>query len=297
MSPSQSGILAPVPAVARHLSFALSTGAAGAAELTTTLRNLAAGVDGSSVVVGLGPSTIAAVGASIGGLRPFPHLVGAGVSVPASSAALWCWLRGDDRGVLLHETRRLRRLLAPHFDIVDVVDAFMYRDSRDLSGYEDGTENPEGDAAAAAAIVQGAGPGLDGGSFAAVQRWLHDLDRFEAMSANERDHTIGRRHSDNEELEEAPLSAHVKRTAQEDFVPEAFVVRRSMPWASAAEEGLLFLAFGHSFDTFEAQLRRMVGADDGIVDALFRFTRPQTGDYVWCPPMTDSGLDLRALFG
>ena len=197
-------------------------------------------------------------------------LVGAGVSVPASSAALWCWLRGDDRGVLLHETRRLRRLLAPHFDIVDVVDAFMYRDSRDLSGYEDGTENPEGDAAAAAAIVQGAGPGLDGGSFAAVQRWLHDLDRFEAMSANERDHTIGRRHSDNEELEEAPLSAHVKRTAQEDFVPEAFVVRRSMPWASAAEEGLLFLAFGHSFDTFEAQLRRMVGADDGIVDALYR---------------------------
>ena len=50
--------------------------------------------------------------------------------------------------------------------------------------------------------------------------------------------------SDNEELEDAPESAHVKRTAQEDFEPEAFVVRRSMPWADATSEGLEFVAFG-----------------------------------------------------
>ena len=115
------------------------------------------------------------------------------------------------------------------------------------------------------------------------------------MTTRQQDHIIGRRHSDNEELEDAPASAHVKRTAQEDFDPEAFVVRRSMPWAAADEEGLIFLAFGHSFDAFEALMKRMVGADDGVVDALFSFTRPVTGDYLWCPPMKGDRLDLRAI--
>ncbi len=54
-------------------------------------------------------------------------------------------------------------------------------------------------------------------------------------------------------------------------------------------------AFGHSFDAFEAQLRRMSGAEDGITDALFSFTEPQTGAYFWCPPVLDGALDLRAL--
>ncbi|MOA55329.1 Dyp-type peroxidase family protein [compost metagenome] len=59
----------------------------------------------------------------------------------------------------------------------------------------------------------------------------------------------------------------------------------------------MFLAFGHSFDAFEAQLRRMAGLDDGIVDALFRFSRPISGGYYWCPPMHDGHLDLRLLAG
>ena len=55
------------------------------------------------------------------------------------------------------------------------------------------------------------------------------------------------------------------------------------------------IVFGKSFDAFEAQMRRMVGADDGIPDALFRFTRPVTGSYFWCPPVKDGRLDLRAI--
>ena len=77
--------------------------------------------------------------------------------------------------------------------------------------------------------------------------------------------------SDNEELEDAPESAHVKRTAQEDFEPEAFVVRRSMPWADANSEGLEFVAFGASLDAYEAQLTRMSGLEDGTVDCAFPF--------------------------
>jgi putative iron-dependent peroxidase len=55
------------------------------------------------------------------------------------------------------------------------------------------------------------------------------------------------------------------------------------------------VAFGKSFDAFEAQLNRMVGAEDGIADALFRFSKPVTGSYFWCPPMAGGRLDLSAL--
>jgi putative iron-dependent peroxidase len=111
---------------------------------------------------------------------------------------------------------------------------------------------------------------------------------------------VGRRRSDNEELDDAPESAHVKRTAQESFEPEAFVVRRSMPWWSVSPQGsdrsgLMFSAFGCSFDAFEAQMRRMLGIDDGISDGLFRFSRPLTGCYFWCPPLSGGKLDLTAL--
>lgn len=83
------------------------------------------------------------------------------------------------------------------------------------------------------------------------------------MSLEEQDASIGRRRDDNEEIEDAPSSAHVKRTAQESFEPEAFVLRRSMPWAEGARAGLVFVPFGRSFDAFEAQLTRMMGLDDG----------------------------------
>lgn len=68
-----------------------------------------------------------------------------------------------------------------------------------------------------------------------------------------------------------------------------------MPWADATRAGLVFTGFGHSLDAFEALLRRMTGAEDGITDALFGFTRPVTGAYFWCPPVRQGRLDLSAI--
>jgi porphyrinogen peroxidase len=65
-----------------------------------------------------------------------------------------------------------------------------------------------------------------------------------------------------------------------------------MPWNDGARAGLVFVAFGRSLDAYEAQLRRMVGEEDGIVDALFGFTRPVSGAYFWCPPVKRGRLDL-----
>lgn len=296
MDTAQPGILLPVPECCRYLTFGLIPGA----DAEAGLRSLGECSPGEEMVIGLGQSLVSAVGGSVDGLRPFPSLVGPGVDIPATPAALWIWLRGDDRGKLVHAGNRLRQLLGPVFRLDEILDGFKHDESpeglgRDLTGYEDGTENPEDEEALDAAIVRNAGPSLDGSSFVAVQRWVHELTRFGAMPAGERDHIIGRRISDNEELEDAPESAHVKRTAQEDFEPEAFVVRRSMPWAEAGNEGLEFVAFGKSLDAFEAQLVRMSGLEDGIVDALFHFSRPVTGGYFWCPPVEGGKLNLTAI--
>jgi putative iron-dependent peroxidase len=106
---------------------------------------------------------------------------------------------------------------------------------------------------------------------------------------------IGRTKQGDIELADAPPTAHVKRAAQESFQPEAFLLRRSMPWADGTGEGLVFVAFGRTLDAFEAILGRMLGVEDGVVDALFRFTAPISGDTFWCPPVVQGRLDLSAL--
>lgn len=297
MSLPQPGILPEIPAVALHLLFDLATPdpAAVAQALRRLSQTLAADFATDAVVVGLGGRTVQCLGQTVPGLRDFPALVEAKVSVPATPRALWLWLRGEDAGELWLQGRHLSQVLAPGFVRVQAVPGFCHRGGRDLTGYEDGTENPEGAAAEAAALVAGQGVGLDGGSFAVLQQWVHQFEAWEALSPQARDHVMGRRLSDNEELSDAPASAHVKRTAQESFSPEAFLLRRSMPWAEDGQAGLMFLAFARELRAFEVQMRRMVGLEDGVVDGLFGMSRPVSGATFWCPPLQDHQLDLRAV--
>ncbi|PKO32477.1 MAG: peroxidase [Betaproteobacteria bacterium HGW-Betaproteobacteria-9] len=288
---AQPGILEPIPAQGRYLSCQLRVGA----EPRTVLRRLASQADGLSTVVALGASLVRELGAEIPGLKTFCGIEGALIKLPATPTDLLVWLRGTDRGHLLIRSRHIETLLAPAFEVTDITDAFNHDNGRDLTGYEDGTENPEGEKALAAAFLPESAGLLAGSSFVAVQLWRHHMSRFEAMPRQQQDHTVGRERDSNEEIDDAPESAHVKRTAQENFEPEAFVLRRSMPWAEGNEGGLVFTAFGHSFDAFEAQLRRMSGAEDGITDALFTFTEPETGAYFWCPPLKEGLIDLRAV--
>jgi putative iron-dependent peroxidase len=291
MSNPQPGILAPLAPLARCLSFQLLPDG----EPLAALGALAERRIGGDLVVGIGQPLALALRSEIPGLRGFAALCGPGTSIPSTQSALWCWLRGTDRGELVHAGRALEADLEAGFEVEQVLDTFVYAGGRDLTGYEDGTANPTGAAARSAGILAEAGPGLAGSSFVAVQQWVHDLGVFEDFSPAERDDLFGRRRSDNEEFAEAPPSAHVKRTAQEDFAPPAFLLRRSMPWADEDAEGLLFIAFGRSLDAYDAILRRMSGAEDGLVDGIFQFTRPITGGFYWCPPLIDGRLDLRAI--
>jgi putative iron-dependent peroxidase len=292
-TPYQPGILDPVPAVARYANFVIPGGATTAQAIKEALARVAPLVNGSDVVLGIAPSLVAALDAQVPGLHEFPDFSRDALKVPSTPGTLWCWIRGDDLGDLLHLTRKVQKALAPAFAVRHVVDAFRHSWSgthgRDITGFEDGTENPEGDAALSAAIAD------DGSSFVAVQQWLHDLDAFEKLTDEIANHHIGRNRVTNEELQDSPQEAHVKRTAQESFEPEAFVLRRSMPWMMNMQAGLMFVAFGRSFYAFEAQMRRMAGHDDGIVDAIFRISTPVNGAYYWCPPVRAGRLDLRLL--
>lgn len=283
----QSPILAPVPTHARSLTFALAPGA----DPRRVLDRVADYTIDDSVVVGLGAPL---VGDIVVGLRPMPALSATKVAIPSTQGALWSLLVGDDPGEILHRARALSASLGADVVLMEDVATFMFGGGRDLSGFEDGTENPKEEAAARAALISKEGKGRDEGSFVAVQRWAHDLGRLQSMSREAQEAIIGRDRETNVELEDAPASAHVKRAAQESFEPEAFMVRRSMPYGSVHENGLLFVAYGRSLDPFERVLTRMIGLEDGIVDGLFAFSRPVTGGYYFCPPRTGSRLDLSA---
>ena len=291
MNTPQPGILLPLPGLARYLSFSVADPAC----IAESLRLLLDLADGENTVVGFGQALVAALDANIPGLKRFPQITAPGLAIANAPEAAWFWLRGTDRGEILHRSRRITRAMAPAFRLDENWDAFKYGEGRDLSGFEDGTENPAGDDAFSAAIVSPDHSALAGSSFVATQRWIHNFEHFESMSEDAQDNAVGRRQSDNEELDDAPESAHVKRTAQESFTPEAFLLRRSMPWAEGNNGGLMFVAFGCSFDAFDAQLKRMIGAEDNIVDALFKFTQPISGAYFWCPALKNGRLDLSPL--
>ncbi len=282
MKSAQPGILADLPAHARFLRWRRVPGS----DPRAALANLSALPADGSAVVGVGASLVRELGADVPGLRTFPAFA----SVPSIPGALWTWLRSARRGDLVAQAARVERALAPAFAFDQATEGFSHG-SRDLTGYEDGTENPSPEKAPGVALTE------DGGSFVAVQRWAHDLERFARFGAHGRDLVIGRRLRDNAEIADAPPTAHVKRTEQESFDPHAFVWRRSMPWADPTGQGLVFVAFGSGLDPFEQQLRRMAGEDDGIVDALFHFSRPLDGAYYWCPPLAGGRLDLQALLG
>ena len=163
--PFQKGLLAtPVPAHARHLFFTLQSPEALPAALDALLPQ----VDGDQLILGVGAPLAKALGRAVPGLRAFPML-DAAVENPSTQHALWLWLRGNERGDLLLRAQALEHALAPALRQTDSVDGFLHRGGHDLTGYEDGTENPVDEAAVEAAIVTNAGPGLDGGCFVAVR--------------------------------------------------------------------------------------------------------------------------------
>lgn len=225
------------------------------------------------------------------GLRPFETLEGpegSGLRAPATQGDLQFWIQGDDLSQVLDRALGVGDALSALGERLVDLRGFVYHDSRDLTGFVDGTANPKGDDALRAALVP-EGPGA-GGSFVLTQRWVHDLRRFAALPVADQERVIGRTKPDSVELEgdAMPADSHVSRTDLKRDGEAIKIFRRSFPYGTVGEHGLYFLAFACCLERFQILLDSMFGrSDDGLHDHLLQFTHAVSGAYWFAPSVED----------
>lgn len=290
MGVPQPGIFALGTRAHHHLELDLTGPAEALRPRLTELLETVTTIAGTNVVIGFGPTLWAelAPGEVPPDLVPFEELIGAeGFTMPASQHDLWLWLHGGGPDSVLHAAREAVALLADVATLADEQACFTYLASQDLSGFEDGTENPPVHEAVTAASIPDGTPGA-GGSIALVQRWVHDLAALDALPVEAREAVIGRTLDGSEELPEEtrPTSSHISRVVIEDDEGEELeVFRRSTAWGDSRRHGLLFVAFSADRARLLRMLERMAGAEDGERDALTRFSTPETGAWYVVPPV------------
>jgi putative iron-dependent peroxidase len=255
------------------------------------LRAPAVTSGGTNVVVGFGARlwpVIAPPGAQVA-LRPFEPLQGLDHKhAPATQHDLWVWIHGTGVDTVLDVARAVVFALAPVADVALEQACFVYKDSRDLTGFVDGSANPPVEEAAHVACIPDGAAGA-GGSFVLTQRWVHDLGAFHALEVSDQEKVFGRTKADSVELGEGakPATAHIARMEVDgDDGDELEIWRRSTPYGSVAELGLYFLAFSADQARFDAMLARMYGlSGDGIRDHLLDFTVPVSGSFYFAPSL------------
>ena len=172
--------------------------------------------------------------------------------------------------------------------VADEVHGFGYFDQRDLLGFVDGTENPQGEAAFDAVLVGDEDSGFAGGSYVIVQKYLHDLAAWNALPTEAQERIIGRQKLSNVELDAAvkPSFAHNELTKIVENGEEVKIVRDNMPFGEAGkgEFGTYFIGYSRSPRTIEQMLENMfVGKPPGNYDRILDFSRAVTGNLFFAP--------------
>jgi len=174
---------------------------------------------------------------------------------------------------------------------VDEVHGFRYFDDRDLLGFVDGTENPRGEAVIDAAIIGEEDAAFVGGSYVIVQKYLHDLDGWNALSTEAQERIIGRTKLSDVELDDSikPTSAHNALTTITENGKEFQIVRDNMPFgrAGSGEFGTYFIGYCRTPRVTEQMIENMfVGRPPGNYDRLLDFSRAVTGTLFFVPSAT-----------
>jgi len=174
---------------------------------------------------------------------------------------------------------------------VDEVQGFRYFDERDLLGFVDGTENPRGGAVVDAVVVDDEDADFAGGSYVIVQKYLHDLDAWNALSTEAQERIIGRTKLSDIELDDSvkPTSAHNALTTIVEGGKEIKILRDNMPFGRPGygEFGTYFIGYSRSPRTIEQMLENMfVGRPPGNYDRLLDFSRAVTGNLFFVPSAT-----------
>jgi len=224
------------------------------------------------------------------GLEPFqPVSALGGHRAPATQHDLWLWINGSSRDVVFEHARAATAAIDHLAVVAAEQDGFVHRDSRDLTGFIDGTANPQMLDAPAAALVPDGQAGA-GGSHVLTMRWIHNLAAFEALPMADQERVFGRTKPTSIELEgEAkPPTAHIARVEIHDPAGEELPIwRRSVPYGTLTEHGLYFLAFSADRARFDRMLARMFGlGEDDQHDRLMDFSRPVSGAFYFAPSLT-----------
>lgn len=223
-------------------------------------------------------------------LRPFVPYEGDVHTAPATPADLLVHIKSDQMDLCFELGRLITDALGDAVTVVDEVHGFRYFDLRDLIGFVDGTENPVGQAAVETITVGDEDPDFAGGSYVAIQRYVHDLSSWNALSTSEQEAAIGRTKLDNVEMSDdvKPANSHIALNKVEDENGEEIdVVRDNMPYgdvSGAGENGTFYIAYSAGPDVTEEMLRKMfIGDPPGTYDRLLDFTTAVTGAQFYTP--------------
>ena len=221
-------------------------------------------------------------------LAPFPTIGSGERQMPATPFDLFFQLRGERIDVLHLAGQRLMARLADKVQLREEQRGFRFLDFRDLTGFVDGTENPQGEHRAEVALV--ADGQFAGGSYLHVQRYQHAMAQWQRLDLKQQEDTIGRTKQDNIEYASAdkPLTSHIKRVnLKDDAGNSKEILRQSMPWGTLEQQGLYFISCCHTPEHFIDMLRSMVDGDaSGHYDHLLRYTRALTGAAFFAPSQT-----------
>ncbi|MFC5885790.1 Dyp-type peroxidase [Kitasatospora sp. CM 4170] len=224
------------------------------------------------------------------GLHPFRELVGPRHRAPATPGDLLFHIRAARMDLCFELAGLLTGRLAGAATVVDSAEGFRYFDNRDLLGFVDGTENPEGRAAAAAVTVGAEDPAFAGCSYVIVQKYLHDLDAWNALTVEQQELAVGRTKLTDVELPDAvkPPDSHVALTGVTGPDGEELqIMRFNMPFGSFAgggEFGTYFIGYAATPAVTEEMLRNMfLGRRPGRHDRLLDFSTAVTGSLFHVP--------------
>jgi putative iron-dependent peroxidase len=288
----QPGIFALGTSAHEFLEFDLrpDVGLDAVVDVLGRLRQPTVSAGGVNLVVAFGSDlwTVLAPAEAPADLLPFRPLgtVG-GHHAPATQHDLWLWISGSTSDVVFEHARAAADAIEDVALLATDRPAFVHRDSRDLTGFIDGTANPTALEAPAAALVP-SGPGA-AGSHVLVMRWVHDLRAFDAQPVGDQERVFGRSKWDSMEMGPGvkPPTAHIARVEIADETgSELPIYRRSVPYGTVHEAGLYFVAFSADRARIDRMLARMFGLDsDRLHDRLLDFSRPVSGAIYFAPAL------------
>ena len=229
-------------------------------------------------------------------LKPFPAMEFGRRQAPASEFDLFLHLRCDRIDILHLIATEVSQMLEGLAELVEEERGFRFMDSRDLTGFVDGTENPKGRQRQEVALVSHEDATFAGGSYIHVQKFVHNLPKWHRLPVKKQENIIGRTKQDNIEYasEDKALTAHIKRVNLKDENGNSMeILRQSMPYGTVKEQGLVFISTCKTPVHFEKMLHSMLHGDGhGNHDHLMDFTSALTGSSFFAP-----SLDFMLQFG